>query len=55
MGNAPTYAVELAVGVACLAAARAAWRTSRSRWPATILLVAGVAAVVHAAVALALG
>ena len=46
-----TYAVEIAVGVACLGAAAGAWR--RMRWPAAVLVVAGVAAVVHGVVALA--
>jgi hypothetical protein len=53
MGHTVTYAVEMTVGVACLAAVPAARRASRARWPAAILLVAGVAAVLHAALALA--
>ena len=55
MARSVTYAIELAVGAGCLAGVPATWRRGRGRWPAPILLVAGLAAVVHAALALALG
>jgi hypothetical protein len=48
-----TDAVELAVGAGCLAAGAGAWRRRALRWVAVLLLVAGLAAVVHAAVAIA--
>ena len=48
-----TYAIELAVGVGCLVGVPAAWRSGRGRWLAGLLLVAGLAAVVHAILALA--
>jgi hypothetical protein len=48
-----TYAIELAVGLGCLAGVPAAWRGGRTRWLAGILLVAGLAAVLHAVLALA--
>jgi hypothetical protein len=43
-----TYAIELAVGLASLAAAIGVRRTGRLGWLALVLLVAGVAASVHA-------
>lgn len=48
-----TNVVELAVGLGCLAAAAGSGRRPQLRWVAALLLVAGLAAVVHAAVALA--
>ncbi len=51
MADAVTYSIEIAVGVACLAAAPAAWPSSK--WLACVLLVAGLAAVIHAVFALA--
>ena len=48
-----TNVVELAVGLGCLAAATGAWRRPQLRWVAALLLVAGLAAVIHAVVALA--
>ena len=48
MGGALTYGIELAVGVASLGAGVAVWRSSAPRWLAGLLVVAGVAAVVHA-------
>jgi hypothetical protein len=48
-----TNIVELAVGLGCLAAGAGAWRRPRLRWVAALLLVAGLAAVGHAAAALA--
>jgi hypothetical protein len=44
-----TYAIELAVGLACVAAALPALRTRRLRWLAIVLLAAGGAAIAHAA------
>ena len=48
MGDAVTSIIELAVGLASLLAAVGAWRSGRFRWLAPVLLVAGVAACVHA-------
>jgi hypothetical protein len=45
-----TELTELAVGVACAAAAPFAWR--RVRWPGVALAVAGLAAIVHASVSM---
>ena len=44
-----TYAIELAVGLGCVAAAVPVLRTRRLRWLAIVLLVAGGAAIAHAA------
>ena len=44
-----TYAIELAVGIGCVAAAVPVLRTRRLRWLAIVLLVAGGAAIAHAA------
>ena len=44
-----TSVVELAVGLGCLAAAAGSWRRPSLRWVAALLLVAGPAAVIHAA------
>jgi len=52
MAEAVTSWIEAAVGVACLIASAGAWRRSGLRMIATVLALAGVAAVVHAAVAL---
>ena len=52
VAKAVTYAIELAMGLGCLAGIPSAWRSPR-RWLAPILAVLGLAAVVHAAVALA--
>jgi hypothetical protein len=46
-----TYAIEIAVGLACLGAAVGTLR--RSRWLGAALIVAGLAAIVHGIVALA--
>jgi len=51
MGKVVTYAVELAVGIGCLAGAPSAWRSAHP-WLAPLLAVAGLAAVAHAALAL---
>jgi hypothetical protein len=48
-----TYAVEIAVGLGCLAGVPWAWRSGRFRWLAGVLTVAGLSAVIHGAVALA--
>ena len=48
-----TSVVELVVGLGCLAAAAGSWRRPHLRWVAALLLVAGLAAVIHAALALA--
>jgi hypothetical protein len=45
-----TYAIEIAVGAACLLAAASAWR--RTRWFGVLIAVAGLAAVVHGVFAL---
>jgi len=52
VGDTVTYAIELAVGLASLAAAAGVRRTGRLTWLAGVLLVAGLAACVHAAVEL---
>lgn len=44
-----TYAIELAVGLGCVAAAVPALRTRRLRWLGVMLLFAGAAAIAHAA------
>lgn len=44
-----TYAIELAVGLGCIVPAIPALRQRRSRWIGIVLLVAGVAAIGHAA------
>jgi len=46
-----TYAIEIAVGLACLGAAAGARR--RSGWLAAALVVAGLAAMLHGIAALA--
>jgi hypothetical protein len=48
-----TYAIELAVGLGCCAAAVPALRRHRGRWLGVVLLVAGAAAIAHAASRLA--
>ena len=52
MSDVVTYGIEAAVGVACLAAASGLRRRPGLRLVAVILAVAGVAAVVHAAISL---
>jgi hypothetical protein len=47
-----TYAIEAAVGIACLLAGGTVWRRSGPGFAAVLLGVAGVAAVVHAVVSL---
>jgi hypothetical protein len=46
-----TYGIEIAVGAACLLAAPGGGR--RIRWLGAVLVVAGLAAVIHGAFALA--
>ena len=48
MSDVVTYGIELAVGIACLAAAARLRRSRPLRWLALLLLVGGVAATVHA-------
>ena len=50
--EAVTWAIELGVGIACMAVATLALRHPRLRLVGAALLVAGVAAVVHAVVQL---
>lgn len=50
-----TYLVELSVGLGCLAGAAMAWRLPRVRWLTIVLGMAGLTAVLHAAVALTAG
>ena len=45
--SAITYAVELAVGLGCLAGAAATWQVRRLRWIAVVLAVAGLTAAGH--------
>jgi hypothetical protein len=47
-----TYAIELAVGLGCVVAAVASLRVRRLRWLGVVLLVAGAAAIAHAAIQL---
>ena len=50
VNGAVTYGVELAVGLGCVVIAVPALGRRRVRWLGAVLLVAGVAAIVHAAV-----
>jgi hypothetical protein len=52
MAEGATYIVELLVGLGCLIAGAATLRGPRARWVGIVLLVAGVAAIVHALVEL---
>jgi len=52
VGDVLTYAVEAAVGVACLTAAAGIWRRSRLGVAVVVLGIAGIAAVVHAVASL---
>jgi len=45
--------IELAVGVACLLAGWGVWRKPGLRWVGALLILAGLAALVHAVWALA--
>lgn len=44
--------IELAVGVACLLAGGGMWRKPGLRWIGALVIVAGLAAVIHAVLAL---
>ena len=46
-----TDLTEIAVGLACIVASPFAWR--RARWLGALLAVAGLAAVIHAAISMA--
>jgi hypothetical protein len=52
MGETVTWAIEAAVGAACLLGVVPLWRTERLRWLAAVLALAGCAAIVHAALGL---
>ena len=52
MAGALTYVVELLVGLGCLVAGAATLRGPRTRSVGVLLLVAGIAAIVHALVEL---
>ena len=52
MPDALTYAIEGAVGGACLVAAAATWRHPGLRLVSVVFAVAGLAAVIHAVVSL---
>ena len=52
MDGTLTYAIELAVGLGCVAVAVPVLRTRQLRWLAIVLLVAGGAAIAHAALRL---
>jgi hypothetical protein len=52
VSDAVTYAIELAVGVACIAAAVGLRRARTLRWLVALLIAGGVAATVHALVSL---
>jgi hypothetical protein len=55
VSEALTYAIELAVGLGCLAAAVGLWRRASLRALAVLFAAGGVAAVGHAVWALATG
>jgi hypothetical protein len=50
--NELSNVVELAVGVACLLAGRGLWRRPGVRWASVLLVIAGLAAAIHAVVAM---
>jgi hypothetical protein len=50
--NGLSNVVELAVGVACLFAGGGLWRSPGVRWAAVLLVIAGLAAAIHAVVAM---
>jgi uncharacterized membrane protein HdeD (DUF308 family) len=52
MAWAMTYLVELLVGLGCLIGGATTVQRSRMRWVGIVLIVAGVAAIVHALVEL---
>jgi uncharacterized membrane protein len=53
VSDALTYAIEVGVGLACLASAIGLRRSSRLRWLGILLAVAGLAAIVHGVAELA--
>jgi uncharacterized membrane protein len=53
VSDAVTYAIEVGVGLACLASAISLRRSSRPRWLAILLAAAGLAAIVHGVAELA--
>ena len=50
--NGLSNVVELAVGVACLLAGGGLWRRPGVRWAAVVLVIAGLAAAIHAVAAM---
>ena len=50
--NALSNVVELAVGVACLLAGGGLWPRAGVRWAAVLLVIAGLAASIHAVAAI---
>jgi uncharacterized membrane protein len=52
MARALTYVVELLVGLGCLIAGATSVWGRRTQWVGVVLLVAGIAAIVHAVVEL---
>jgi hypothetical protein len=52
MGDAATWVIEAAVGVACLLGVRPLRRIERLRWLAVVLALAGCAAIAHATLGL---
>lgn len=52
MGETLTYLVELAVGLGCMVVAATMARVPRRRWLAAVVAVAGLTAIVHAAIRL---
>ncbi|MEX0742929.1 MAG: hypothetical protein WD248_01075 [Actinomycetota bacterium] len=53
MSEAVTYAIEVGVGLACVASAVGLRRTRRLRWLAILLAVAGLVAIAHGVLELA--
>jgi hypothetical protein len=53
VGDAATYAIEIGVGIACIASALGLRRQRRLRWLAILLVVAGLVAIVHGTIELA--
>ena len=47
VSDAVTYAIEVGVGLACVASAAGLRRQRRLRWLAIVLAVAGTVAIVH--------
>jgi hypothetical protein len=53
VGDAVTYAIEIGVGLACVASALGLRRQRRLGWLAILLAVAGLVAIAHGAIELA--